>query len=150
MDKQRLSLLNYSITGLVIVLILLMFFKLTQDSDIAFTRRVLAELVNGRQSAEQAIDWPHFLALGSDIGADYSRFLIEPQRQYYRKAFIINFSMTFKNVGGQLNSFTNWRIYNRDNTKTVISCLALNNKALLFTLSKKNGKRKLASIQWKE
>lgn len=142
--------MGYSAIVVIVCIAGFMFFRLTQDPDIAFTRQVFAGLVNGRQAVQEAIDWPTLKAVGSDVGADYSRFPTESQRQYFRKSFIINFSLSFQNTGGELKSFTNWHIYSKDNTKTVVACLALSNKTLLFTISKKYGKRKLVSIQWKE
>ena len=150
MDKEQVSFLGYSAVALLVVMAGFMFFRVSQDADIYFARQVFSGLVNGSQSVEKTIDWLNFKTIGSDIGADYARFPTQAQKGYFRKSFIINFSLSFKNSGGELRSFTNWAIYSRDNNKAVVSALNLTNKALLFTVSKKGSQRKLVAIQWKE
>jgi len=150
MDKEQIYFFWYLGVTLLVVILGVMFFKVSQDQDIYFAREVFSGLVNARESVERQIDWANFKAVGSDIGADYSRFTTEIQRGYYRKGFIINFSLSFKNSGGTFNSFTHWAIYSKDNNKVVVSALSRINKTLLFTISKRGNKRKLESIQWKD
>ncbi|MCX5704004.1 MAG: hypothetical protein NT066_05915 [Candidatus Omnitrophica bacterium] len=150
MEKEHLSLIGYALVLAILVIAGSLFLGITRDPDIRFARRVFTGLVNGNQVTQSAIDWPRFSAVGSDVGADYAKFITESQRAYFRQAFIINFSLSFKNAGGDLKLFTNWRIYAKDNTKAIVAVSTVGNKTLLFTIAKKYDKRKLVSIQWKE
>jgi len=150
MDKEQVSFWGYSVVAVILVIMGVMFFRVSQDPDVYFARQVFSGLVNGRQSVERDIDWPHFLAVGGDVGTDYASFPTDSQKAYFRKSFIINFALSFKSSGGELKSFTNWAVFSRDNNKAVVSAFTLGNKTILFTIAKKAGKRKLVAIQWKE
>ena len=128
----------------------LVFFAYFKNQEVNFSRRAFTGLVQGGVSAQRMIDWPNFKALEADIGKSYLQLPDDKQRALYRKNFIKNFSLGFKQSEAKPDAFTNWRIYDSDSEKVVVAAdYPQKKKTLLFTLSKLSGKR-LVSMQWKE
>lgn len=150
MENERKWFLSYYPLAIAGVILALIFFMRLRTSDVDFCRQVLKSLIAGKVQIENAIDWPSFKALENDVGAVYVRLPSENEKRYLRQAFILNFSLSFKNLGGQFRAFRDWRLYRLDKEKTVVSCRALGNRTLLFTISQKYGKRKLTAMEWKE
>jgi len=147
-DENRLA--EYFILGLVIIIAAAVLFGLFQDQDLAFGRRALSGLAKGEVVIGNAIDWPHFKAAGVDIGAGYTKLPNDIEKAYYRKAFILNFALSFQGAGGRLSNFSNWHVQNRDSQKAVVAADSLGNKTILFTIVRINGKRKVVDIRWRQ
>lgn len=148
MTKEDNRFIAYLVLGIVVVMGLI-FWGVGQDNEISFCRRALSGLIKGDVSVEKSLEWPAFKAIGNDIGAEYSKLPNENERVYFRKAFILNLALAFKNAGGRFNAFTNWRLADKDSQKTIVAVDGLGNKTLLFTVVKISGKRKLVALQWK-
>ncbi len=134
----------------VAVIILALLFVSRGESEVDFSRRLLRGLVQGRISMQNLIDWEKFNGFGLDVGATYSLLPDEKERSDYRSRFILACAEGFRKAQGKLGAYTNWRIYDRGENKTIVAadCTVYNN-TLLFTIYK-NGKRKLASIKWEK
>jgi hypothetical protein len=150
MKKERNWFLEYYILAIILVVFAAAFFMVIRQPDIGLARRALNGLAQGRESVQDAIDWPVFKAMDRDVGADYEKLPSERQKLYFRKAFVINFSLSFKSSGGELRYFGNWRVYSRDKEKTVVAADTINKKTVLFTITKKHAKSKITEIKFKE
>lgn len=162
--KKDIPILEYTLLIAIVMGALVFFIRLkTEDTD--FCRKVFNGLVKGSYGVQKFIDWEKLKAMKVDVGATYIQFTIEKQRSDYKKAFIKYLSLGFRQAGGKLNLFTNWRIYpvrkespdrielsngvyDKYSDKTVVAA-DYRGKIILFTISK-YGKRKLIAIQWKE
>ena len=116
-------------------------------SDAGFAKYVFTNMAKGRQGIEKYIDWQSFQAVGVDVGATYSKFS-EKEKPGYLKAFLQNFSFSFRTAGGKLNYFHNWRVYSQDSHKVTVA-VDTKNLTLLLSLSQgSRAKRKLISMEW--
>ncbi len=147
-DKRTLILF---IVALTIVVGLQLFIQKAQDKDVIFCRNFYAQLVKGLPAAANSIDWEHFQALGYDVGAEYNLIAKPTEKFEYRTSFIKGFSLGVTYFKGRLSAFTNWRIYDKSDTKVVVACdYPRYNQTVLFTFSKAAAKRKLIAIDWRK
>jgi hypothetical protein len=142
--NRKITLL-LAVTGMIVLVV--GFFWLTREPDIAFARRVFSGLINGDQAVKEMIDWASFQAMGVDVGNNYAGLPDARQKELYSRAFIANFSVAFSSYGVKFSSFTNWRVSKRGKMSATVAVNGSTNKALLFTVSNKYGKRKLVSLQ---
>lgn len=147
-EKYNPAVLEYVALFVIIIVLIAGFFQL-KNQEINFCRNIFKGLMGGRVGVQKFIDWEHLKALDTDVGADYTRLPDDKERLNYKKAFIMLFARGFHQGGGNLRSFTNWRIYNKDNSSVTVAADYLkHNKTILFTLAK-SGKKKLVSLQWR-
>ena len=150
MKKERNWFMEYYILVIIGAVLVAAFFMVIRQPDLDLARKVLSSLAQGRESIQAVIDWPSFKAMGNDVGADYEKLPSERQKLYFRKAFVINFSLSFKASGGELRNYGNWRVYSRDKEKTIVAADTVSKKTVLFVISKKYGKSKITEIKLKE
>lgn len=150
MVKERNWFLEYYVVAIIAIVFGIVFFIATRNPDIDLAKKVMYGLAQGKESVEDSLDWPTLKILDKEIGASYVKLQFDRERVYFRKLFIVNFSLSFQSVGGELRYFTNWRIYSRDKEKTIVAVDTLKKPILLFTISYKYGKRKIVAIQFKE
>jgi len=151
MKKEDIRFMEY--VGVVVLIVMMAaFFLLVREPDISFARSVFAGLIKGDESVKDAIDWPSFKAVGVDLGAVYAKIPADREKAYFKKAFILNFALGFESSGGKFESFTHWRISQRDKQGVIVAADigALGETKILFTISKKYRNRKLVAIQWEE
>ncbi|OGX17147.1 MAG: hypothetical protein A3K83_03705 [Omnitrophica WOR_2 bacterium RBG_13_44_8b] len=121
------------------------------ETDVQFARRVFNSMCKGNRSVQNSIDWENFKSMGLDVGKAYSSIVAEKDRADYRKVFFYNLAYTFRASGGNLSIFINWRVLSQDAETVVIGTdSSINGKTLKITLSFKNGKRKIAGIDWQQ
>lgn len=141
---------NVAIAVIVVALLLgLSFYLNIRNQDINFTRRTFAALIKGQQSAQNKIDWANFQAMGVNAGQTYSGLPNDKERADYRRAFISNFALPFRQARIKLNSFINWRLVSGQDAHKSIVAVGYKgiDKTLLFTISK-DRRKKLTAIQW--
>ena len=115
----------------------------TFGQDVRFCKRVFAGLVTGDQSVRKMIDWSHFIALDTDVGAVYAQ-LPKSEQLLYQQAFVRNFSLGFAASKADPSAFTNWRVQENG---TVAVDYPAKNKVVIFKLSE-NGKQ-VVGLVWK-
>ena len=121
--------------------------EMVPASDIGFARYVFTDMAKGRQGIEKYIDWQSFKAVGVDVGTAYSKFS-EKEKPGYRKAFLQNFSFTFRTAGGKLSYLHNWRIHFQDSHKVTVAVDTKNLTLLLSISQGSRAKRKLMGMEW--
>lgn len=136
---------TYLVIGVVLLLLVVFLFQLNPN-EISRCRTMFSALVRGSYSAQKQIDWEKLKALDVDVGATYSQFPDGQQRLNYQKTFVKSFALGFKQMGGELAGFRNWRVYTKDAEKTVIAA-DYRGQTLLLTFSKVG--KKLTALQWK-
>ncbi len=88
--------------------------------DIAFARETFKSLARGDTKVADDIDWPTFTVLGNNLGAEYIALETEQQRTDFTHAFITQYAASFRDSGGSVSNYTNWRKDFIDTTRTEI------------------------------
>lgn len=149
MKKTEIPIMRYVILGIIAIVLFFAFGWVKTRDDIEFCHQIFSGLIKGSFSVQKLIDWENLKAVGVDVGATYLSLPDEKQKSAYQESFIKGFSLAFRQAGGKLKSFTNWRISDKDIEQTQVAVdYKEKGKTLLFTISKP-GKRKLVGIQWK-
>jgi len=148
-DKRSVG---FFLGALAIVVALQLFIQgKAEDKDVKFCRNLFIQLVKGSADVAGFIDWEHFRALESDIGAEYIKLTDSKDKADYRNAFVKAFAVGFNYFNGRANIFTNWRVYSRNDERIIIACEhARYHKTFLFTFSKSGQKKKLISLEMKK
>lgn len=134
---------------LVVISLMLLSGCTQMENDVQLARRVFNDMCAGRQNVENLIDWQTLTAIGLEAGQAYSQLRTEKDKKDYRKAFLYNFSSSFKSAGGRSSQFFNWRIKGQDAASTIVAAdTAGQGKVILFTITKIKGQRKLTAINW--
>lgn len=148
MDKDKIGGLGYIFIAIAIIAGLIFFLSQIFKSDVSLVKEIFAGLVEARQPVRKLIDWEHLNALEVNVGEVYLKVRSQKEKLDFQKVFINNFSEGFKRMGGRLDAFTNWRLYDKDNEKVVVAAdYPHYNKTILFTISK-YGLSRLIGIQW--
>lgn len=150
MSLQKKETLILEISSLVaVVFVSLWFFLQMKTQELHLCQKAFRGLVKGSYGVQKFIDWEHLQAVGVDVGNTYSKFANQKEKVDYKKGFMRGFPLGFKQTGGKLKAFVNWRIFSQDAQKTIIAVdYTSKNKTLLFTVSK-YPKKKIVAIQWK-
>jgi hypothetical protein len=119
------------------------------DADLRFAKTAFQSLANGYASAEKVIDWETFASMGETIAKDYGALPNDTEKEAFRKSFIMSFSTSFQSSGGSVDSMKNWRILDRDKTKTIVAADIPNNRMIVVTIIKRNGENKISVLEVK-
>jgi len=92
-----------------------------QAGDVSFAKSTFESLARGDSSAHEKIDWAMFNSLGTNVGAEYVNIPTEQERADYRNAYITQFSSAFRERGGSVDNFTNWRVTFHDSQRTDVA-----------------------------
>lgn len=144
MKKENTLILEYTLLFGVVIAAFMLFLHM-HNQEVNLCRFVFSGLVKGSYGVQRFIDWENLQVLDVDVGATYTKLPTEKEKLNYKKSFIKNFSVGFKQGGGRLKSLTHWRIYDRDREKTVVAA-DYRDKIVLFTVSKYG--RRLITLQW--
>ena len=114
--------------------------------DAEFAKKAFAAMANNDSSAEDYIDWENFTAVGQDVGPMYQSMTSEQDRSDFRKEFLTSFSQSFKGTGADASKLSNWTVVSESSSGTVVSAKSPNGNKLLFTVTKRNGKPLISSL----
>jgi len=115
-------------------------------ADAEFAKKAFAAMSNNDSSAEDYIDWENFTAVGQDVGPMYQSMTSETDRAEFRKGFLIGFSQSFTGTGADASKLSNWTVVSESPSGTVVSAKAPNGNKLLITVTKRNGKQLISSL----
>jgi hypothetical protein len=119
---------------------------LTHAGDVSFARDTFESLARGDSAVESKIDWKTLQSLGSNIGSDYVSMKTEADQKGFRDAFITQFSASFREGGGKIENFSNWRSTESDALKTIIAADSPNG-LLKITVTDRDGKKRLSGFE---
>ena len=147
MKKENIQILAF----ILIIILLGAFFILSpgqEKGDVQLCHKIFLGLLTGRQSVEEFMDWDHLKVIGLDVGALYSKLPDQKQKSDFRREFFRSLSRSFQMAGGRPQAYTNWRIKEKDSSKTIVAVYYVDKaKTLLFTLTG-DEKKKLTLVQW--
>ena len=92
-----------------------------KTGDTAFAKSTFISLARGDSDVQAKIDWPTLMALGENIGAKYVAIESETEKQNFRNGFVTQFSSSFRDNGGSVDNFTNWRVTFHDSLRTEVA-----------------------------
>jgi hypothetical protein len=113
----------------------------TGTADVTFARETFESLARGDSGVEDRIDWKTLQSLGSNIGGEYVIIKSEADQKGFRDGFITQFSASFREGGGKVENFTNWRVTEADAIKSVIAADSPNGLLKITVTDRDNVKR---------
>jgi len=113
--------------------------------DVTFARSTFESLARGDAAVADKIDWPVFTSIGENLGASYIALPSGVEKQKLVSAFITQFATSFRESGGSIDGFTNWRVTAHDSTQTEVAADSASG-VLTVTVSERDGVEKVSSI----
>jgi hypothetical protein len=120
--------------------------KMEAEGDVTFAKTTFEALVRGDSDVAGSIDWETLNSLGIPVGQQYVSFENEADRTNFRKGFITQFSASFRESGGSMDSFSNWRVASHDGAHTEVAADS-STGTLKLTVSQRNGAERLSAIE---
>ena len=118
----------------------------SDNPDVKFAKTTLFSMVNC--SADEAlIDWETFQGPGKDVGAAYRALPDDAEKAKFRKEFLAGFCVSTPNLKAHPESLTDWRVKSESPSETVVATNMQPGTVMLLTVSKRDGKQKLSSLQ---
>lgn len=119
--------------------------KSAAAGDVSFAQSTFISLAKGDSAAQENIDWATFTALGDNVGAKYNQIPTETEKAQFRTEFVTGFATSFRQSGGSVDVFSNWKVIFHDSTRTEVTAESPNG-LLKLTVSERNAVEKLSSI----
>lgn len=119
--------------------------EIAAKGDVTFARNTFTALAKGDTAVQDKIDWPTFTALGGNIGADYIKIPTETEKAQFRNEFVTGFATSFRQSGGSVDNFTNWRTTFHDSTRTEVAADSPNG-ILKLTVSERDSVERISAI----
>ena len=119
--------------------------KVATAGDVSFARKTFESLARGDSKVADQIDWPVFTSIGNNLGASYVAISSEVEKQKFVTGFITQFSVSFRESGSSVESFTHWRVTFHDTLKTEVAADSPNG-LLTIVVSVRNGRERVSSI----
>ena len=102
----------------------------------------------GKPTAQCLLEWERLSAMGLDVGMAYRSFARAKDRQAYMQKFIRSFAKSFHEQGAKPDDFVRWRLVGETPVFLVVGAdYPAKQRTLLFAVPKE-GKRRLAAIEW--
>ncbi|HEX7260936.1 MAG TPA: hypothetical protein VF258_03895 [Luteolibacter sp.] len=95
--------------------------QVTTAGDVSFARNTFESLARGDSKVADKIDWPVFTSMGSNIGSTYVALTSGVEKDQFVTNFISQFAISFRENGGKIEDFTNWRVSLHDKLKTEVA-----------------------------
>lgn len=118
----------------------------SDNPDVKFAKTTFFSMVNC--SADEAlIDWETFQGFSKDVGAAYRALPNDAEKAEFRKSFLIGFCASTPNLKANPESLTDWRVNSASPSETIVATDRPAGDVMLITVSKRDGKQKLSSLQ---
>ena len=123
--------------------------ELKQDvatvGDVGFARSTFEALARGDSAVANKIDWAVFTSMGVDFGASYVALSSAVEKEKMVTSFITQFATSFRESGGKVEGFTNWRVVSHDSQKTEVAADSPNG-VLTVIVSERDNVERVSSI----
>jgi|SRR6478672_8404306 len=113
--------------------------------DVSFARRTIESLARGESSVAENIDWPVFTSMGENLGATYVALSSGVEKEKFINGFITQFALNFRESGGKIENFTNWRVTLHDKLRTEVAADTPNG-VLAVVVADRDGVERVSSI----
>ena len=95
--------------------------KVASKGDLTFAKSTFESLARGDSTAMENIDWATLQSLGQNVGGSYVQIPSETEKVNFQKAFVTQFSASFREAGGSPDQFENWRVSYHDDLRTEVA-----------------------------
>lgn len=119
--------------------------EVAAKGDVTFARSTFESLARGDSAVIDKIDWPVLTSLGTNVGASYVAMPSGVEQEKFTTAFVTQFATTFRESGGSVEDFSNWRVSSRDSRKTEVAADSANG-VLTVIVSERDHKERVSSI----
>ncbi len=119
--------------------------KVATAGDVSFAKNTFESLARGDSSVATKIDWPVFTSLGQNMGAAYVALTSGVEKEKFISGFITQFSVSFRESGGSVEGFTNWRVTAHDSLRTEVAADSANG-VLTIIVSERDNVERVSSI----
>ncbi len=113
--------------------------------DVSFARSTFESLARGDTAVAAKIDWPVFTSLGENLGASYVAISSSVEKEKFVTGFVTQFAISFRQSGGTIESFKNWRVMNHDSINTEVAADSPNG-VLTIIVSERDHVERVSSI----
>lgn len=113
--------------------------------DVSFAKKTFESLAKGDSSVGEKIDWPVFTSMGDNVGAAYVALTSGVEKQKLISSFVTQFAVSFRESGGTVEGFTNWRVVMHDSLKTEVAADSPNG-VLTVMVSERDHVERVSSI----
>jgi hypothetical protein len=113
--------------------------------DVNFAKTTFESLARGDSAVAEKIDWPVFTSLGQNLGANYTAISSGVEKEKFVNGFITQFAVSFRESGGNIEGFTNWRVVTHDALKTEVAADSPNG-VLTVIVSERDDVERVSSI----
>ena len=93
----------------------------------------------------EKIDWPTLQSLGQNVGAAYVQISSETEKVNFQKAFVAQFSASFREAGGSPDQFENWRVSHHDDLKTEVAADSAGG-TVTITVTERDGRERVSGL----
>lgn len=119
--------------------------KAADATHLNFARETFTSLVKGESSVKPKIDWETLTSQGTNVGASYNLLPTEAEKQQFQTSFVTSFSSSFRDSGGSVDKFTNWRVTFSDSLRTEIAADSPGG-VLRLTVAERDSTNRISSI----
>lgn len=119
--------------------------EIATAGDVTFAKSTFESLARGDSAVAQKIDWPVFTAMGNNIGAEYVEVASGVEKEKIVTGFITGFASSFRDSGGSVEAFTNWRVSLHDKLRTEVAADSPGG-VMTIIVSERDGVEKVSSI----
>jgi hypothetical protein len=78
-------------------------------------------LARGDSTVAEKIDWPVFTSMDENLGASYVAVSSGVEKQKMVTSFITQFATSFRESGGSVDNYRNWRVTAHDSQMTEVA-----------------------------
>lgn len=118
----------------------------SEQADVSFAKSTFTSLVRGDSAVATDIDWETLTSLGVPVGVQYLAIKTEPERESFKNGFITQFSSSFRDSGGSIDSFSNWRATSHDENHTTVTADSAKGSVRL-TVSERDSQKRLSAME---
>lgn len=135
-----------------VILVSVIICACAQDPKLNLIKSAFFDLIEGKKSAIEKIDWESFVTFGIDVGIEYRLLPDEQEKEKYREELVKNVAVSFQKIGGQPKHFSNWRTINVTDTEIIVATDYKygNVKKTMFITATKESSPKLTLLFWQQ
>lgn len=119
--------------------------KTESNADLSFARSAFESLARGEEGARESIDWTTLNSLGQNVGVAYVQIPSETEKVNFQKAFVSQFSASFREAGGSPDQFENWRVSHHDDLKTEVAADS-SGGTVTITVTERDGQERVSGL----
>ncbi|WP_193210756.1 hypothetical protein [Luteolibacter marinus] len=113
--------------------------------DVSFAKSTFESLARGEEGVRDRIDWTTLNSLGQNVGLAYVQVPSETEKVNFEKAFVSQFSASFREAGGSPDQFGNWRVSHHDDLKTEVAADSAGG-TVTITVTERDGKERVSGL----